>query len=183
MRLAMPIAMIMAAVTLVACGTPAADPEPVAPETADEVIGKAEGAPPTDAHVWAAWTDSDERLADLWAEFRLEGPPPSLNGHGILLAATGESGSCPLAITNVNTSPDRIKLTLVDVVPPHTSCTDDFNPVTFASRLDPAQVQPPFVVEFHTTSPSSVTAVDVRTANATFEAPYGHTPPADTGRG
>lgn len=66
---------------------------------AEEVIVKRSGAPSTGDFVWAAWTDSDEGLAELWGDFgQVAGTEPDRDDWPVVLIATHESGSCPLTI-------------------------------------------------------------------------------------
>lgn len=123
-----------------------------APTSAEEVVTKRAGAPSSDHHVWAAWADSDQGLAALWSEF---GHPPAslpdVGGGPVVLVATGESGSCPLAIRDVVVDGELLELDLVED-PPDGVCTADFNPVTFVLAMGSDDLRPPFVVDFGETS-------------------------------
>lgn len=132
---------------------------------------------PTFAFVWAAWTDSEQALQPLWDQLDADDAPPTMDGEAILLAGTGESGSCPLRLTDIQVTDGVVDLALDDT--PDTSslpddaavaCTDDFNPVTFAIRVDPQAVTPPLTVDF------GQTAVRIDAEDAVVSAEFGERP-------
>lgn len=58
-----------------------------------------------------------------------------------MLAATGESSSCPSRLTDVTVEDHTLHLSLVDEpaitpAPDNYTCTSDFNPVTFVLRVE-----------------------------------------------
>lgn len=124
-----------------------------------EVVAKRDGAPPGPAHVWVGWAHSGQRLQDLWASFGLDGDPPHLSGEAVVLAATGESSSCPSRLTDATVEGDTLHLSMVDepaVTPPpdNYGCTADFNPVTFVLRVERDLVEHVSVVDFGDTEVS-----------------------------
>lgn len=114
-----------------------------------EVIKRITGGPDDLETAAAAWTDNAAGLQQLWEDFRLEGTPPALDGQAILFAATGESSSCPLSVTDVRIDGDRVELVVeeqLDAPSETATCTADFSGVTFLLRVDPSVVAPPFEV-------------------------------------
>lgn len=125
------------------------------PEVA--LAAKRVGAPTEPAHVWVGWAHTDQGLQQLWASFRLDGGPPSVDGQAVILAATGESSSCPSRLTDAVMDGDTLRLSIVDepaiASPPDDySCTADFNPVTFVLRADRELVERVGVVDFGDTT-------------------------------
>ncbi len=122
-----------------------------------EVVAKRDGAPRQPGYVWVGWDHTEQGLQDLWASFRLDGDPPHLSGEAVVLAATGESGSCPTRLTDTAVDGDTLYLSLVDepaVTPPpdNYGCTSDFNPVTFVLRVERDLVERVDVVDFGDTA-------------------------------
>lgn len=120
-----------------------------------ELLDKRKGAPaePLSAYVWVGWAETEQELQDLWASFRLEGDPPDLSAGVVLLAATGESGSCPLRMTEASVESDTLQLSLVDKpadasASGESACTADFNPVTFVLGIERDLVEATRVVDF-----------------------------------
>lgn len=133
-----------------ACTSAAQERSATATQSTAEVIDRIAGGPDGLETAAAAWTDSATGLQQLWESFQLEGTPPALDGRAILLAATGESSSCPLSVTDVRVEDGRVDL-VVDEQPTAPSpegatCTADLSPVTFLLRVDPSVVAPPLDV-------------------------------------
>lgn len=115
------------------------------------------GAPREPAHVWVGWAHTDRGLQQLWASFRLDGEPPSVDGQAVVLAATGESSSCPSRLTDAVVNGDTLRLSIVDEPaiaspPDNYGCTADFNPITFVLRADRGLVERVGVVDFGDTT-------------------------------
>jgi len=55
--------------------------------------------PPGEPEVWAAWTDTQAGVHELWATFQIGADPPDLNGGAMVVAATGEGQNCPMTLT------------------------------------------------------------------------------------
>lgn len=158
----------LVASTLAACSggpspTLSVPPQPV---SALEVIDKQPHAPDSDDFAWAAWTQTQAGLEDLWSTFQLEGAPLRLaDGEAILLAATGESGSCPMTVEQVDVRAGIVELSTVEYpeAPDRSSfessagalepvCTSDFNPITFVIVVEAAETVPPLEVDLSETS-------------------------------
>lgn len=138
-----------------------------APQSAPQVVTKQEGAPPPPSNsVWAAWTDTQDGLDQLWSTLLIdEGPTPPaptlVEGRAIVLAATGEGQDCPTTLTSVEFQDSVLELifrifpedpsTQIGLSPteePTFVCRADFNPVTFIVEVDPQATQPPITVDF-----------------------------------
>lgn len=118
-----------------------------------EIVAKQEGAPAEPAHAWVAWAHTGQGLQDLWGSFGLDGDPPRLSGQAVVLAATGESSSCPSRLTDATVEGNTLHLSVVDepaITPPPDdyTCTADFNPVTFVLRVERNLVERVSVVDF-----------------------------------
>lgn len=133
-----------------ACTSATQETSDTATQSTAEVIDRVSGGPDGLETAAAAWTDNAAGLQQLWESFQLEGTPPALDGQAILLAATGESSSCPLSISDVRVDDDRVELVVGEQStapsPETATCTADFSPVTFLLRVDPRAVAPPLDV-------------------------------------
>lgn len=139
---------------------------PPQPVPASEVLDKQSHAPDSDDSVWVAWTQTQAGLEGLWSAFRLEGAAPRMDdGEAILLAATGESGSCPMTVEHVDVRAGTVELSIVDYpeAPDQSSfessagalepvCTADFNAITFVIAVEASETAPPLEVVLGETS-------------------------------
>lgn len=147
-------------------GQPTPTSLPPRPVSAPEVLDKQPHAPDSDDRAWAAWTQTQASLDGLWSAFQLEGAPPQLHeGEAILLAATGESGSCPMTVEHVEVGAGKVELSAVEYpeTPVQASfepsagaldpvCTSDFNPITFVIAVEASKTAPPLEVALGETS-------------------------------
>lgn len=65
----------------------------------------------------------------LWAFFRLDGDPSRLSGEAVVLAATGESSSCPSHLSDATVEDATLHLSLKDepaITPPPNMSVVDF---------------------------------------------------------
>ena len=141
------------------------------PERSDRVLVKTTGGPGGGAFLWAAWASDEQELQELWAKFQVEASVPALPAADspVVLVATGESGTCPWRVTNVSMEADALAVAMTEV--PASSddytCTDDFNPVTWALVGDETW-EPPLMVDIGSAS------VMVKESGAIFSATYGN---------
>lgn len=124
-----------------------------------ELVAKRAGAPTEPAHAWVGWAHTERGLQALWASFRLDGEPLGLDGQAVVLAATGESSSCPSRLADAVVEGDTLRLSVasgpaVSPPPDDYACTADLNPVTFVLRADRDVVEGVRAVDFGDTEVS-----------------------------
>lgn len=116
---------MMAATTITACSSDRASPGPL--------VATLIGGPRGEGSLAAAWTQEAATLKELWSSFQLPGEPPSVGRQVIVLAATGESGSCPSKLVDARSDKGTVRLAIeTEGKPP---CDADFRPITFVLRF------------------------------------------------
>ena len=152
-------------------GSAVSSDTPSAPARSDRILVKTTGGPGGGAFLWAALASDEQELEDLWAKFRVEASVPALpaDDSPVVLVATGESGTCPWRVTNVSMEADALAVAMTEVPPSSDdyTCTDDFNPVTWALIGDETW-EPPLMVDIGSTS------VMVKDSGEIFSASYGN---------
>lgn len=124
---------------------------------APEVVMKAPGSLLDTMDAAAVWTDSQDALELVWANADIEGDPPLVDDTPVVIVATGESGSCPLLLEDVDVATGQIDLVVTTTSDgkrlgesgaTDIACTADYNPVVFVVALGEGAPAPPVTVAF-----------------------------------
>lgn len=85
-----------------------------------------------------ALVTSSAELNREWERFRFDGAPPNINfnDHFGVLAATGESSSCPLSVPDARLGETPNVLILESSALGGPDCTADFNPRAFLLAIE-----------------------------------------------
>ena len=112
---------------------PACTPSPTATDPdrfGDVELVADQSTLPPESNGLSVLTDNDEDTAEIWSFFGFEGEPPSIeDGNRVaLFLGSGESGSCPIELVDVQASGGDVRL---EAAEHDENCTADFRPRSF----------------------------------------------------